>query len=79
MEATLVPAMKVYKQCWKELADWCAQQDVPSNAVSVPKFAIFQILPFCACCAIDIYHSVIVVFSSVIIFIRYLIILSSLC
>ena len=31
--------MKVYQQCWKELADWCAQQGVSNNAISASKLA----------------------------------------
>ena len=32
---------KVYQQCWKEWAGWCAQQGVPNNAISAPKLANF--------------------------------------
>ena len=30
---------KVYQQCWKEWAGWCAQQGVPNNAISALKLA----------------------------------------
>ena len=54
--------MKVYQQCWKEWAGWCAQQDVPQNAISVPKLANFFVHLFqvgLAWHAIGIYCSVI--------------------
>ena len=39
--ATWVSTSKVYQQCWKEWAGWCAQQGLPINAISAPKLAIF--------------------------------------
>ena len=39
--ATQTSTSKVYQQCWKEWAGWCAQQGVPNNAISAPKLAIF--------------------------------------
>ena len=32
--AILVSRTKVYQQCWKEWTGWCAQEDVPNNAIS---------------------------------------------
>ena len=32
---------RIYQQCWKEWACWCAQQDLPTNAISAPKLANF--------------------------------------
>ena len=37
---------KVYQQCWKEWAVWCAQQDAPNNAISAPKLANFLVYLF---------------------------------
>ena len=34
---------KVYQQCWKEWAGWCAQQGLPNNAISAPKVANFLV------------------------------------
>ena len=34
---TLASQTKVYQQCWKEWADWCAQEGVPNNTISGPK------------------------------------------
>ena len=31
--ATQASTSKVYQQCWKEWAGWCAQQGVPNNAI----------------------------------------------
>ena len=32
---------RVYQQCWKEWAGWCARQGLPNNAISAPKLANF--------------------------------------
>ena len=56
---------KVYQQCWKEWAGWCAQEGVPNNAISVPKLADFLINLFWVGLAwhtIGIYHSAISAF-----------------
>ena len=34
---------KVFQQCWREWAGWCAQQGVPNNAISAPKLANFLV------------------------------------
>ena len=39
--ATQTSTPKVYQQCWKEWASWCAQQGLPNNAISASKLAIF--------------------------------------
>ena len=39
VEVIQAPTMKVYHQCWKEWADWCAQKGVPNHAISAPKLA----------------------------------------
>ena len=44
--STWVSTSKVYQQCWKEWASWCAQQGVPSNAISAPKLANFSLYLF---------------------------------
>ena len=41
MGETRAPKTKVYLQCWKEKAGWCAQEGVQNNAISVPKLADF--------------------------------------
>ena len=41
--ATLTSTSKVYQQCWKEWAGWCAWQVVPNNAISAPKLANFLV------------------------------------
>ena len=56
---------RVYQQCWKEWAGWCAQQGLPSNALSAPKLAnillhLFQV--GLAWCTIGIYQSAISAF-----------------
>ena len=74
--ATEASMSKVYQQCWKEWAGWCAQE-----GVSAPKLADFLVHLFrvgIAWCTIDIYHSTISVFWSLVIFTGLLIILSSL-
>ena len=40
---TQVSTSKVYQQCWKEWAGWCAQLGVPNNAISAPKLANFLV------------------------------------
>ena len=53
---------RVYQQCWKEWASWCAQQDLQSNTISAPKLAIFLLYLFqvgLAWHTIGIYHSAI--------------------
>ena len=32
---------RVYQQCWREWAGWCARQGLPNNAISAPKLANF--------------------------------------
>ena len=39
--ATPTSTLKVYQQCWKEWAGWCAWDSVPNNAISAPKLATF--------------------------------------
>ena len=39
--ATLASVTKVYQQCSKEWACWCAQECVPNNTISAPKLADF--------------------------------------
>ena len=39
--ATRMSMSRVYQQCWKEWARWCAQQGLPNNAISAPKLANF--------------------------------------
>ena len=39
--ATQASTLKVYQQCWKEWAHWCAQEGAPNNAISAPKLADF--------------------------------------
>ena len=59
MGATQVSTLKVYQQCWKEWAGWCAQQGVPNNAISASKLADFFIHLFrvgLAWCTIGVYH-----------------------
>ena len=41
MGATQTSMSRVYQQCWKEWAGWCAQQGLPHNAISAPKLANF--------------------------------------
>ena len=38
--------VKVYQQCLKKWAGWCAQQGVPDNAISAPKLANFWYIYF---------------------------------
>ena len=56
---------KVYQQCWKQWASWCAQQGLPNNAISVPTLAnlllhLFQV--GLTWHTIGIYHSAISAF-----------------
>ena len=44
--ATETSASKVYQQCWKEWASWCAQQGLPNNAISASKPANFLLYFF---------------------------------
>ena len=56
---------KVYQQCWKEWASWCAQQGSPNNAITDLKLAIFLLHLFqvgLAWHTIGIYHSAISAF-----------------
>ena len=56
---------KVYQQCWKEWASWCAQQGLPYNAISAPKLENFLLHLFqvgLAWCTIGIYCSTILAF-----------------
>ena len=39
--ATRTSMSRVYQQCWREWASWCAQQGLPNNAISAPKLANF--------------------------------------
>ena len=41
--ASQASTSKVHQQCWKEWTGWCAQKDVPNNAISVPKLANFLV------------------------------------
>ena len=38
---TQTSTSKVYQQCCKEWAGWCAQQGLPNNAIFAPKLANF--------------------------------------
>ena len=56
---------KVYQQCWKEWASWCARQGLPNNAISAATLANFLLHLFqvgLAWCTIGIYHSAISAF-----------------
>ena len=56
---------RVYQQCWKEWAGWCARQGLPNNAISAPKLANFLLHLFqvgLAWHTIGIYHSAISAF-----------------
>ena len=37
---------KVYQQCWKKWAGWCARQGLPNNVISAPKLANILLLLF---------------------------------
>ena len=63
--ATQTSMSRVYQQCWKEWAGWCAQQGLPNNAISAPKLANFLLHLFqvgLAWHTIGIYHSAISAF-----------------
>ena len=63
--STWASTSKVYQQCWKEWAGWCAQQSVPNNAIPAPKLANFLAQLFqvgLAWHTTGIYHSAISVF-----------------
>ena len=63
--ATLASMTKVYQQCWKEWAGWCAWKGVPNNAISAPILAKFLLHLFqvgLAWHTIGIYHSAISTF-----------------
>ena len=78
--ATQTSTSKVYQQCWKEWARWCAQQFLPNNAISAPKVGNFLLHLFqvgLAWCTIGIYHLLFLLFWNLISFTRFLIILSS--
>ena len=56
---------RVYQQCWKEWASWCAHQGLPNNAISAPKLSNFLLHLFqvgLAWHTIGIYHSYISAF-----------------
>ena len=56
---------RVYQQCWKKWARWCARQGLPNNTISVPKLANFLLHLFqvgLAWHTIAIYHSAISAF-----------------
>ena len=56
---------RVYQQCWREWAGWCARQGLPNNASSAPKLANFLLHLFqvgLAWHTIGIYHSAISAF-----------------
>ena len=63
--ATQTPTSRVYQQCWKEWANWCAQQGLPNDAISASKLANFLLHLFqvgLAWHTIGIYHSAISAF-----------------
>ena len=63
--ATQTSTSRVYQQCWKEWARWCAQQGLPNNALSAPKLANFLLHLFqvgLAWHTIGIYHSAVSAF-----------------
>ena len=77
--ATQVSMSKVYQQCWKEWAGWCAQEGVPNSAISAPKLANFVHIYFrLAWSCIQLVYNILLFlpFWSLIIFTRLLIILS---
>ena len=76
--ATWTSTSRVYQQCWKEWAGWCAWQGLPNDAFSASKLANFLLHLFqvgLTWHTIGIYHSAISAFCSIIAFIRLLIIL----
>ena len=63
--ATQASMSKVYQQCWKKWAGWCAQQGVTNSAISAPKLANFLVHLFqvgLAWWTIGMYHSAISAF-----------------
>ena len=63
--ATQTSTSRVYQQCWKEWAGWCARQGSPNNALSAPKLANFLLHLFqvrLAWHTIGIYQSAIYAF-----------------
>ena len=63
--ATQASISKVYQQCWKEWAGWCAGQGLPINVTSAPKLTYFLAHLFQVSLAwhtIGIYHSAISAF-----------------
>ena len=57
--ATRMSMSRVYQQCWREWAGWCARQGLPNNAISAPKLANFLLHLFqvgLAWHTIGIYH-----------------------
>ena len=63
--ATQAYTSKVYQQCWKEWAGWCARQSVANSVISAPKLANFLLHLFqvgLAWCTIGIYHSAVSTF-----------------
>ena len=63
--ATQMSTPKLYQQCWKEWAGWCAHQHLSNNAISAPKLANFLLHLFqvgLAWHTIGIYCSVISAF-----------------
>ena len=44
VKATQAFTMKVYQQCWKQWAGWCASEGVPNNAISAPRLADFEFI-----------------------------------
>ena len=44
--ATQMSTSRVYQQCWREWAGWCARQGLPNNAISAPKLANFCYICF---------------------------------
>ena len=41
MGVTQTSTPRVYQQCWKEWAGWCARQGLPNNAISAPNLTNF--------------------------------------
>ena len=65
MGATQASVIKVYQQCLKEWAVWCAGECVINSAISTPKLANFLVHLFrvgLTWHTIGIYHSVFSVF-----------------
>ena len=63
--ATQTSMSRVYQQCWKEWAGWCAQEGLPNDAISAPTLANFLLHLFqvgLAWHTIGIYNSAISAF-----------------